>query len=129
MINPTQSVVHLQSLLVGCKPTPSENLLKVFENCTAEVKSFVENKMQELGKKFCEAYSKKSDEGDNPSLDFGKQRLQSAQKLFYKILEMVLSDEKLKKPNFEPVSWKNVHKLDKSSLPTNKKIRLEIDLN
>ncbi|XP_014208875.1 retinoblastoma-like protein 1 isoform X1 [Copidosoma floridanum] len=99
--NPAQSVIRLQSLLVGCQAAPSDALLEIFNNSSSDTQAFVESKVKELGKLFCDAYSPKVvDQLDN-SIDFGKKRLQSSQTLFYKVLEMVLNDEKAKKPNFD----------------------------
>ncbi|XP_011500736.1 PREDICTED: retinoblastoma-like protein 1 isoform X2 [Ceratosolen solmsi marchali] len=100
--NPTQSVIRLQTLLVGCQAFPSENLLEIFKNSSPDIQTFVEMKVQEFGKTFCDAYSPKIvDQAENTFLDFGKKRLQSAQTLFYKVLELVLKDEMSKKQNFD----------------------------
>lgn len=100
--NPTQSVLRLNTLLVGCQTMPSENLRKIFKNSSPEITSFVETKINEFGKMFYEAYSPKvSEQPESSGFDFGKKRLQSAQTLFYKILELVLNDEINKKPNFD----------------------------
>ena len=100
--NPTQSVIRLQTLLVGCQALPSEKLVEIFRTSSADIQAHVESKIQEYGKMFCDAYSPKPvDQAENSCLDFGKKRLQSAQTLFYKVLEMVLKDEMAKKQNFD----------------------------
>lgn len=99
---PTQSVIKLQSLLVGCQAEPSENLSQVFENSSPDTKAFVEDKIRGFAQMFCDAYSPKpSEQVEKPPLDFGQKRAQSAQTLFYKILELVLTDEMAKKPNYD----------------------------
>lgn len=82
---------------------PSENLRKIFKNSSPEITNFVESKIKEFGKLFYDAYNspKVSEQVENSGFDFGKKRLQSAQTLFYKILELVLNDEINKKPNFD----------------------------
>uniref|UniRef100_A0ABD2XMS5 Retinoblastoma-like protein 1 n=1 Tax=Trichogramma kaykai TaxID=54128 RepID=A0ABD2XMS5_9HYME len=96
--NPTQSVVRLQSLLVGCNPLPSESLQEIFKNSSPDIEIFVKAKVEEFGNMFCEAYSSKlPEQAENTCSDFGKNRLQSAQILFYKVLELVLNDEMSKK--------------------------------
>ncbi|OXU30844.1 hypothetical protein TSAR_012648 [Trichomalopsis sarcophagae] len=100
--NPTQSVIRLQSLLVGCQALPSEKLLEMFKNRSPDIQTFVDSKIQDFGKMFCEAYSPKvTEQAENNCIDYGKKRLQSAQTLFYKVLELVLNDEMSKKPNFD----------------------------
>lgn len=103
---PTQSVIKLQTLLVGCEAEPSENLSQVFANSSLDTKAFVESKVQEFAEMFCAAYSPAVGDSGN-ALNFGLKRAQSAQTLFYKLLELVLTDEMLKKPNFD-VSVSNV---------------------
>ncbi|XP_058788572.1 retinoblastoma-like protein 2 isoform X2 [Phymastichus coffea] len=99
---PTQSVIKLQTLLVGCQAEPSDNLLQVFENSSPDTKAFLEAKVGGFAQMFCDAYSSKlPEQGDKPFLDIGQKRAQSAQTLFYKILELVLTDEMAKKPNYD----------------------------
>lgn len=99
--HPTQSVIRLSTLLIGCQTTPSENLRKIFENSSPELQTFIETKIEELGKTFYNEYvqsSKTTEENKSPGFDFGQKRLQSAKTLFYKILELVLTQEIKKKP-------------------------------
>ncbi|XP_058788567.1 retinoblastoma-like protein 1 isoform X2 [Phymastichus coffea] len=97
---PTQSVIKLQTLLVGCQAQPSENLSQVFTNSSFDTKTFVEAKVQKFAQLFCDAYSPPVPDNEN-LLNFGYKRAQSAQALFYKMLELVLADEMMKKPNFD----------------------------
>ncbi|KAJ8676249.1 hypothetical protein QAD02_012035 [Eretmocerus hayati] len=100
--NLTQSVLSLQTLLVGCQGAPSEKLSEIFKNSSTDVQNFVESKIQEFGKMFCDSYSPQtSDQPESTGMDFGKKRLQSAQTLFYKILELVLNEEMSKKEKFD----------------------------
>lgn len=103
-LHPTQSVIRLNTLLVGCQSVPSENLRKIFENSSPELQPFIDSKIEEFGKMFYNEYiqsSKESEDTENSGFDFGKKRLQSAQTLFYKILELVLTDEISKKPDVD----------------------------
>ncbi|XP_015127796.1 retinoblastoma-like protein 1 isoform X2 [Diachasma alloeum] len=97
----TQSVIRLQALLAGRQPAPSEVLLDMLKSCATDVSSLVENKVKEIGERFCATYSQNSDDADTLNLDFGKKRLILAQTLFYKVLEMILTDEKRIKPDYD----------------------------
>ncbi|XP_043502439.1 retinoblastoma-like protein 1 isoform X2 [Polistes fuscatus] len=96
----TQSVIRLQAMLAG-QSSPSATLLQIFNNCTQDVKTFVTTKVKEIGEQFCANYTKSSDTNENSTLDFGRKRLCLGQTLFYKFLEMILNDEKHKKPNYD----------------------------
>lgn len=99
--NATQSVNRLFHLLNRRQGSPSEALLEIFNSCSRDVKTIVETKVKEIGDLFCAKYTQNTNGSDNSSLDFGKKRVNLAQPLFYKILEMILKDEKSKKPNFD----------------------------
>lgn len=99
----TQSVIKLQALIAG-QSAPSEGLLQILNKCPPDVKSFVEMKVKQLGERFCANYNSNnaSDANDGAKSDlFGKKRLLMGQTLFYKLLEMILNDEKRKKPNYD----------------------------
>ncbi|KAI4499767.1 hypothetical protein M0802_005023 [Mischocyttarus mexicanus] len=96
----TQSVIRLQAMLAG-QSSPSTTLLQIFNNCTQDVKTFVSMKVKEIGEQFCANYTKSSDTNENSTLDFGRKRLCLGQTLFYKFLEMILNEEKHKKPNYD----------------------------
>ncbi|XP_012284354.1 retinoblastoma-like protein 1 isoform X2 [Orussus abietinus] len=100
----TQSVIRLQALLAGRQPAPSESLLEMFNGCTQDVKSLVEAKVKEIGERFYANYTQNVEDNDSSTLDFGKKRLFLAQTLFYKLLEMILIDEKRIKPNYDIVN-------------------------
>ncbi|XP_071875427.1 retinoblastoma-like protein 1 isoform X4 [Bombus fervidus] len=95
----TQSVIRLQAMLAG-QTSPSENLLQILNSCSQDVKTLVETKVKELGELFCANYNKSTNANDTTS-DFGKMRLYLGQTLFYRLLEMILNDEKRKKPNYD----------------------------
>ncbi|XP_043476040.1 retinoblastoma-like protein 1 isoform X2 [Leptopilina heterotoma] len=99
--NATQSVNRLFHLLNRRQGSPSEALLEIFNSCSRDVKTIVETKVKEIGDLFCAKYTQNTNGTDNSSLDFGKKRVNLAQPLFYKILEMILKDEKSKKPNVD----------------------------
>nr|XP_050861503.1 retinoblastoma-like protein 1 isoform X3 [Vespula vulgaris] len=96
----TQSVIRLQAMLAG-QSSPSTSLLQIFNNCTQDVRTFVTTKVKEIGELFCANYTKSSDTSESSTLDFGRKRLYLGQTLFYKFLEMILNDEKRKKPNYD----------------------------
>ncbi|XP_076753665.1 retinoblastoma-like protein 1 isoform X3 [Xylocopa sonorina] len=95
----TQSVIRLQAMLAG-QTSPSENLLQILNSCSQDVKTLVETKVKELGEQFCANYNKSTNANESTS-DFGKKRLYLGQTLFYRLLEMILNDEKRKKPNYD----------------------------
>ncbi|CAL7952077.1 unnamed protein product [Xylocopa violacea] len=95
----TQSVIRLQAMLAG-QTSPSENLLQILNSCSQDVKTLVETKVKELGEQFCANYNMGTNANENTS-DFGKKRLYLGQTLFYRLLEMILNDEKRKKPNYD----------------------------
>ncbi|KAL6425135.1 hypothetical protein ACFW04_009426 [Cataglyphis niger] len=92
----TQSVIKLQALIAG-QSAPSEGLLQMLNNCSQDVKSSIEAKVKQIGEQFCANYNNNVNDGSTS--DFGKKRLIMGQTLFYKLLEMILNDEKRKKPN------------------------------
>lgn len=104
-LHPTQSVIRLNTLLVGCQTVPSENLQKIFRNSSSDMQTDIESKVEEFGQMFYNQYvpeaARNSEETENSGFDIGKKRQQSAQTLFYKILELVLTDEISKKPDVD----------------------------
>ncbi|XP_071569719.1 retinoblastoma-like protein 1 isoform X2 [Temnothorax nylanderi] len=96
----TQSVIKLQALIAG-QSAPSESLLQMLNNCSQDVKSLLEAKVKQIGEQFCANYNNNANitNVNNGPSDFGKKRLLMGQTLFYKLLEMILNDEKRKKPN------------------------------
>ncbi|XP_014468467.1 PREDICTED: retinoblastoma-like protein 1 isoform X2 [Dinoponera quadriceps] len=98
----TQSVIKLQALIAG-QSAPSEGLLQMLNNCSQDVKPLIESKVKQLGELFCANYNNNASAAanDNSKSDFGKKRLLMGQTLFYKLLEMILNDEKRKKPNYD----------------------------
>lgn len=97
----TQSVIKLQALIAG-QSAPSEILLQMLNSCSQDVKSIVETKVKQLGEQFCANYNNDANAAnDGSKSDFGKKRLLMGQTLFYKLLEMILNDEKRKKPNYD----------------------------
>lgn len=93
----TQNIFKLQALIDG-QSAPSKGLLQILNNCPANVKSSVEMKVTQLGEQFCSSYNNMN---DGSRSDFGRKRLLMGQTLFYKLLEMILNDEKRKKPNYD----------------------------
>lgn len=86
-------------MLAG-QTSPSENLLQILNNCSQDVKTLVETKVKELGEQFCANYNRSTNANETTS-DFGRKRLYLGQTLFYRLLEMILNDEKRKKPNYD----------------------------
>ncbi|XP_031826852.1 retinoblastoma-like protein 1 isoform X2 [Nomia melanderi] len=95
----TQSVIRLQAMLAG-QTSPSENLLQILNSCSQDVKSLVETKVKEIGEHFYANYNKSTNANETTS-DFGKKRLYLGQTLFYRLLEMILNEEKRKKPSYD----------------------------
>lgn len=101
----TQSVIKLQALISG-QSAPSESLLQMLNNCSQDIKSSLETKVKQIGEQFCANYNNNNANintniNDGSASDFGKKRLLMGQTLFYKLLEMILNDEKRKKPNYD----------------------------
>lgn len=99
----TQSVIGLQALLAGRQTGPSDALIEIFNSCSQDVKPFVESKITDFGQLFYSIYTQNPEDGDSHSLDFGKQRLVLGQTLFYKLLEIILTDEIRMKPNYDVI--------------------------
>ncbi|XP_053598787.1 retinoblastoma-like protein 2 isoform X1 [Microplitis demolitor] len=97
----TQSVIRLQALLAGRQAAPNEVLLEMYKSCSTDVKSFVEIKIKENSDKFYVSYTQNVEDVEAYNLDFGKKRLILGQTLFYKILEIILSEEKKIKPDYD----------------------------
>ncbi|XP_034950219.1 retinoblastoma-like protein 1 [Chelonus insularis] len=99
----TQSVTRLQALVTGRNAAPSEVLLDMYKNCSKDVKTFVESKVSDVSDRFYLSYTQNSDteNHETANLDFGKKRLVLAQTLFYKILEIILIEEKKIKPDYD----------------------------
>ncbi|XP_033213411.1 retinoblastoma-like protein 1 isoform X2 [Belonocnema kinseyi] len=97
----TQGVIRIQALLCGRHGSPSDDLLEIFNNCSRDVKTSVETKVIEIGEQFCAKYTQNTDGAEVASLDFGKKRFFLAKTLFYKLLEMILKEERNKKLNFD----------------------------
>lgn len=101
VITVTQSVIKLQALIAG-QSAPSESLLQMLNSCSLNVKSLVESKVKQIGEQFCASYNNNViNINDGSTSDYGKRRLLMGQTLFYKLLEMILNDEKRKKPNYD----------------------------
>ncbi|KAF7995614.1 hypothetical protein HCN44_006721 [Aphidius gifuensis] len=110
----TQSVIRLHALVAGRSPAPSDILLEMYKNCSTNVQSILEKKIKEIGELFCSSYTQGNsnndddvddDDSDNNegslNIDFGKKRLMLGQTLFYKLLEIILTDEKRIKPDYD----------------------------
>ncbi|KAG1681663.1 Retinoblastoma-like protein 1 [Nymphon striatum] len=95
----TQSVNKLQTLLSGCKTCPSEELLKIFNECSRDPKKNVVNLIKEMGEKFCSSYSSPSEDHPVSQNDFARKRLQLGESLYYKILEKLVISEKSRMPS------------------------------
>ncbi|XP_012233373.1 retinoblastoma-like protein 1 isoform X3 [Linepithema humile] len=103
VITATQSVIKLQALIAG-QSAPSESLLQMLNSCSQNVKSLVEAKVTQIGEQFCASYNNNVNSAsinDGSTSDYGRRRLLMGQTLFYKLLEMILNDEKRKKPNYD----------------------------
>ena len=97
----TNSVGGLHALIAGRQPGPSEILRAMYAGCSQSVKTFIETKVTEIGGLFCSTYTHNNDDGETVNVDIGKQRLVLGQTLFYKLLEIILTDEKRMKPNYD----------------------------
>ncbi|KAG7207865.1 hypothetical protein KM043_009463 [Ampulex compressa] len=96
----TQSVIRLQAMLAG-QSSPSDSLLQMLNSCSQDVQSLIEAKVKEIGEQFCANYNRSTNATEGSTPDFGKKRLYLGERLFYKLLEMILNDEKRKKPNYD----------------------------
>ncbi|XP_015604539.1 retinoblastoma-like protein 1 isoform X2 [Cephus cinctus] len=99
----TQSVSRLQALLAGRQAAPSESLIEMFNSCTQDVRT-VEARVREIGEQFCAEYTLNTEGNEASNLNFGKKRLHLGQTLYYKLLEMILNDEKRRKPNCDIIN-------------------------
>ncbi|KAG8233553.1 hypothetical protein J437_LFUL013765 [Ladona fulva] len=118
----TQSVSRLRSLLSGRlnlhPATPSETLISIFKSVKNDPRSRIEERVTEMGRRFCTHYTQ-SQPGDNTisaasgrastsnqeksgsHVDFAHRRLHLAECLYYKLLENILLGEIKRKPSLD----------------------------
>ncbi|XP_041096013.1 retinoblastoma-like protein 1 [Polyodon spathula] len=89
----TQSVSRLQSMVLGLKNAPSEQLLQIFSSCSRDPSETILNKVKSLGETFRRHYTRDTDEQPGSHMDFADNRLKLAEILYYKILENVMAQE------------------------------------
>ncbi|MGH0174432.1 UNVERIFIED_CONTAM: hypothetical protein FKN15_072051 [Acipenser sinensis] len=89
----TQSVSRLQSMVLGLKNAPSEQLLQIFSSCSRDPSETILNRVKSLGETFRHHYTKDTDEQPGSHMDFADNRLKLAEILYYKILENVMAQE------------------------------------
>lgn len=90
----TQSVSKLQTLLVGRKALPSDDLLDILSEIGTDPKTRIMERVTEMGEIFCAHYVKETDDHAGSQIDFAKKRLQLGECLYYKLLESILFTEK-----------------------------------
>lgn len=98
--SPAEYVMRLQAMLAG-QVYPSDNLQQILNTCSQDVKSLIETKVKELGEHFYTSYTQCNDTNETMTLEFRKKRLHLGQALFYRLLEMILKDEKRRKANYD----------------------------
>ncbi|XP_038659765.1 retinoblastoma-like protein 1 isoform X3 [Scyliorhinus canicula] len=89
----TQSVSRLQSMVMGLKSIPSENLLQIFNSCSHNPVEAITARMKEMGETFCQCYTQPMENQAGPHIDFAIKRLWLAEILYWKILETVMVQE------------------------------------
>ncbi|XP_048757821.2 retinoblastoma-like protein 1 isoform X3 [Ostrea edulis] len=97
----TQSVNKLQSLLLGRKALPSDDLLDIFSEIGSDPKTRIMERVDEMGEVFCSHYVQETEDHAGSQIDFAQKRLQLGECLYYKMLESVLFNEKKRMDNKE----------------------------
>eukprot|EP00058_Branchiostoma_floridae_P026889 XP_002612380.1 hypothetical protein BRAFLDRAFT_218889 [Branchiostoma floridae] len=90
----TQSVSRLQALLAGLKTSPSDNLTKLFSECSRNPQESISSRIKEMGEQFCTSYTQPSEDHPGSHIEFAQKRLRLAETLYYKVLENVMLQEK-----------------------------------
>jgi retinoblastoma-like protein 1 len=92
----TQSVSRLQALVSGRQTGPSEELRRIFSECSNNPGESIQARVKEMGEKFCAHYVNQADEGrtNGFSMDMARKRLQLGESLYYKVLEKIIIDER-----------------------------------
>ncbi|EEB12417.1 P107, putative [Pediculus humanus corporis] len=93
----TQAINRLKTILEGRQAHPSEKLYEIYATCEENPEEKIDFIVNELGKKFGEAYNQPNDH--TPAIIFYDDKLVLAKKLFYKLLENILLYEKKIKPD------------------------------
>ena len=85
----------LQALVSGRQTGPSEELRRIFRECTNNPEESIKSRVKEMGDKFCNHYVNHTEEGQTGfSMDMARKRLQLGESLYYKVLEKIIIDEK-----------------------------------
>ncbi|CAH1277584.1 RBL1 [Branchiostoma lanceolatum] len=90
----TQSVSRLQALLAGLKTAPSDNLTKLFSECSRNPQESISSRIKEMGEQFCTSYTQPSEDHPGSHIEFAQKRLRLAETLYYKVLENIMLQEK-----------------------------------
>lgn len=101
----TQSVSRLQSMLSGCKTSPSAALAALFQKCDKNPSQEITQRVQEMGKTFCKHYAKLT-EYPAASTDFARKRLHLGESLYFKTLEAIAEGEKQRLSAADNKDWK-----------------------
>ncbi|XP_068119640.1 retinoblastoma-like protein 1 isoform X2 [Hyperolius riggenbachi] len=99
--SPHPAVSSLHRLLTGCSNAPSETLISIFGSCARNPTENVLRKTRETGERFCHHYSHPVKDKTNVytgNTDSAEAMWNLAEKLNYKILEAILSEEAMRFP-------------------------------
>ncbi|XP_061162475.1 retinoblastoma-like protein 1 isoform X1 [Saccostrea echinata] len=97
----TQSVGKLQSLLVGRKALPSDDLLDIFSEIGTDPKTRIMERVDEMGEIFCNHYVQETEDHAGSQIEFAQKRLQLGECLYYKMVESILFNERKRMDNKE----------------------------
>ncbi|XP_039590831.1 retinoblastoma-like protein 1 [Polypterus senegalus] len=89
----TQSVSRLQSMVLGLKNAPSDQLMQIFRSCSRDPTEAILKRVKDLGERFRHHYTKDTEEHPGSHMDFADSRLKLAEILYFKILENVMVQE------------------------------------
>ncbi|CAH0550797.1 unnamed protein product [Brassicogethes aeneus] len=94
----SQTIIYLQNILSGTRTGPSDKLLQLFESCTENPADIIKQMTNNMGITFTNAYKHK-----NLTEEDIENRLQMAIKLFYKLIESILSNEQTIQGNLSAI--------------------------
>lgn len=116
----TQSVFRLQTLLAGRQPEPGPELKEIlrffclilkacdtyklflyFSSCSSDPTDAIKARVKELGDKFRNHYTQQTPDQPNGNIDFANKRLTLTETLYYKLLENIVQEERLRNPNLD----------------------------
>jgi len=97
MVTPVSTATYLVSrlnkMVAGRKAEPGVKLTEVLATCSPTASQDIVTRVEGMGEKFTERYTRPSDNHPGSHASFAAMRLRMGQVLYYRVLESILSDE------------------------------------